>query len=92
MGADGDWLYRCNRCELWHPHSYFHKDKSKIFGIAYTCKNCRKNGGVDIKPKLQEWEFEEGKLILERLGYDVEKDISQQFINRVKVKYGVLLT
>jgi len=91
MGAEGEWLYRCNRCDLWHPHSDFHKDKSKIFGIAYTCKDCRKNDG-DIKPKLQDWEFEEGKLILERLGYNLNEDISKQFIKRVKSKYGVSLT
>jgi len=90
MGADGEWLYRCNRCELWHPHSFFHKDISKIFNISYTCKKCRKNDG-DTKPKLQDWEFEQGKLILKQLGYNLNEDIPKQFYQRVKLKYGVSL-
>lgn len=91
MGADGEWTYRCNRCNHWLPISDFHKDQSKIFGIAYTCKECRK-GNTDTPPMLLDWEQEQGLKVLETLGYDLKKDISTQFIERVKLKYGVALT
>ena len=90
MGADGEWTYRCNRCNHWLPKSEFHSDKSKIFEIAYTCKECRKNSENE-KPFVQDWEEEEGRRVLKELGYNINEDIFPQFAKRVKLRYGVAL-
>ena len=88
MSPEGNWVYRCNRCELWYVKEGFHIDKTKIFEISYTCKTCRKN---NVKPKLLDWENESGEKVLTNLGYDTEKDVHQQFIEKMKLKYGVFL-
>ena len=91
MGSEGEWLYRCNRCHNWLTKESFHSDKSKIFEISYTCKECRKNM-EHSKPMLHEWEERDGIKVLENMGYDINGDIHKQFLERVKKKYGVVLT
>ena len=90
MSEGGEWLYRCNRCHLWLIKTDFHSDKSKIFEIAYTCKECRKKN-ESYEPMLQDWETDTGIKILENIGYDTNEDIFPQFAERVKLRYGVVL-
>ena len=83
-----EWGYRCSRCENYLPEDHFHKDKSKPpFYIAYTCKQCRKNSD-NHKPILYQSDIDAGLQILTRLGYDIEGDIHQQFLQKIKDKYG----
>ena len=85
---EDEWGYRCSRCQTYLPESSFHKDKSKPpFYIAYTCKSCRKNSDGH-KPILYQSDIDAGLQVLSRLGYDLEKDIHQQFLNKIKDKYG----
>lgn len=83
-----EWGYRCSRCQTYLPQDHFHRDKSKPpFYIAYTCKECRKNSD-DHKPILYQSDIDAGLQVLSRLGYDLEKDIHQQFLEKIKDKYG----
>lgn len=83
-----EWGYRCSRCENYLPEDHFHRDKSKPpFYIAYTCKECRKNSD-DHKPMLYQSDIDAGLEILRRLGYDIEGDIHQQFLKKIKDRYG----
>ena len=91
MNGNGEWTYRCSMCKDYKTSDNFHSDNSKPpFNLAYNCKSCRKNGD-NRKPILLDWEMEEGYNALRSLGFDTDKDIHQQFIHRVKDKYGVIL-
>lgn len=91
MNGFGEWTYRCSLCREHKTEDHFHSDNSKPpFNLAYNCKECRKNSD-NRNPILLEWEKEEGYKALKSLGYDLEKDIHKQFIDRVKNKYGVIL-
>ena len=87
MLEDG-WGYRCSRCDTYKPKDQFHNDRSKPpFNISYTCKECRKNSD-EHNPILYESDRLAGLEILTRLGYDIEGDVHQQFMDRMKKKYG----
>ena len=85
---EAEWGYRCSRCSQYLPFNSFHTDNSKPpFYIAYTCKECRKKAGKE-KPQYSDIENHIGLQILKRLGYDIEGDVHQQFLDRIKKKYG----
>jgi DNA-directed RNA polymerase subunit RPC12/RpoP len=77
MGDDG-WTYRCSLCQDYLPNDHFHKDNSKPpFYLSYNCKKCRK----DISNRKPDPELVEHKnIILNKMGYDVEDNIHEQFI------------
>ena len=90
MGED-EWLYRCSRCNIYKPSNGFHRDNSKPpFKLAYTCKDCRKkfNHTDYVNPEHREDSLE----LLSRIGYDITKDISEQFNERIRDKYGYDIT
>lgn len=90
MNGDGEWTYRCSHCETFKVKDEFHNDRSKPpFYLAYNCKDCRKN--AQKHPQYSSWVFETTDIFFERMGYDIEKDISQQFRERVKLKYGITI-
>jgi len=87
---EDEWGYRCSRCQNYLPSHSFHNDKSKPpFYIAYTCKECRKNAENE-EPILYQSDREAGLEILTRLGYDIQGDVHQQFMDRMRKKYGDL--
>lgn len=91
LNGNGEWTYRCSLCKEHKTSEHFHSDNSKPpFNLAYNCKECRKNA-EDRPPILLDWETEMGYKALESIGYDITQDIHQQFIDRVKKKYGVQL-
>lgn len=92
LNGDGEWTYRCSLCRDFKTQQHFHSDNSKPpFNLAYNCKECRKNAD-DRQPILLDWETEMGYKTLESIGYNIKQDIHQQFIDKVKDKYGVVLT
>lgn len=85
---ESEWGYRCSRCQKYLPENHFHRDKSKPpFEISYTCKECRKDS-ENQEPILYQSDTNAGLEILTRLGYDIEGDVHQQFMERIKTKYG----
>ena len=91
LNGDGEWTYRCSMCEEYKTDNNFHSDKSKPpFNLAYNCKDCRK-GLKDRDPYLKKWEKEEGLKILTIIGYNTNENVYEQFINKVRLKYGVTL-
>lgn len=90
MNGDGEWTYRCSHCETFKVEEEFHNDRSKPpFYLAYNCKVCRKN--AKTHPKYASWVFENTYNYFDKIGYDIEKDISEQFKERVKLKYGITI-
>jgi len=91
MSGDGEWTYRCSLCKEFKESHHFHSDNSKPpFNLAYNCKECRKYSNKR-EPILLDWETEIGMNTLERLGFNISENIHDQFIERVKDKYGVIL-
>ncbi len=99
--SEDGWLYYCSMCEGYKPEDEFNKDKNRPFGKYYICKEHRKekynekneidpNDGLEhIKLVFVSDNDEEGKdRFLEGMGYDLTKDIHQQFIKRIQTKYG----
>ena len=91
LNGNGEWTYRCSLCREHKTEHHFHSDNSKPpFNLAYNCKECRKSS-LDRPPMLLDWEIQEGYNALRRMGFNIKDDIHQQFIDRVKDKYGVIL-
>jgi len=90
MNGEGEWTYRCSHCETFKVEEEFHKDRSKPpFFLAYNCKHCRKN--AQKHPSYSPIVFEETDKLFEAMGYDITKNISEQFNERVKLKYGITI-
>jgi len=79
MGEEG-WTYRCSLCQEYLSSDHFHQDNSKPpFYLSYNCKQCRK----DINNRKPDPELVEHKnKILKRMGYDLQGDIYEQFMER----------
>jgi hypothetical protein len=85
---EAEWGYKCSRCSQYLPFNHFHTDNSKPpFYIAYTCKQCRKDAS-QRKPQYSTDEEKIGLQVLTSLGYDIEGDVHQQFLDKIKLKYG----
>lgn len=81
MGEDG-WTYRCSICKQHLPPTEFHKDNSKPpFFLSYNCKQCRKE--INKRPPDPETALEKDR-ILKALGYNLNEDIHQQFLERME--------
>ena len=77
MGEEG-WTYRCSICTQYRPPEDFHKDNSKPpFYLSYNCKECRRNiNEREPDPAI----VEQKNKILQGMGYDLDKDIHEQFM------------
>ena len=99
--SDEGWLYYCSQCEGYKPESEFNKDRNRPFNVYYICKDHRrenyreKNGEPDKDLEhlklvfVSQSDYDEKDRFLEALGYDLSKDIHQQFLERIRKKYGV---
>ena len=88
IAIDDGWGYRCSRCDTYKSETEFHSDNSKPpFYLAYTCKDCRRLH-KDSEPMLSDKEKEKGLEILSKLGYDTNGNVSEQFKEKIKNKYG----
>jgi len=84
---------KCKRCGIWKNETKFYISKTNNSGRHYTCKKCQDRKEPVLMDELNGYEYvvEETKILLERLGYDLSKNIHNQFKQKVKVKYGVSL-
>ena len=90
LNGDGEWTYRCSRCEQYLVKEKFHNDKSKPpFNIAYNCKGCRRESMEN--PKYTDDVQEQSRLLLNAMGFNIKQNISEQFLERVKLKYGTTI-
>jgi len=82
--------YFCRICGTYKPENDFYKRKGSKWGVDYKCKihSTKKepddDGSMDylkLDPLTEEDFIQTGKL-LERMGYDISKNIHQQFLER----------
>lgn len=96
----------CKRCNVDKPITEFYTNPSWASGYHSSCKVCidtrqrelknRRAGGIHTTLSPEElgeqfFEIQEVKEIFTRLGYNVEEDIHQQFVEKMRIKYGVSL-
>lgn len=99
--SDKGWLYYCSMCNGYKPEEDFNKDRNRPFGMYYICKEHRKekyNETNNIDPNdglehikmvfVTENDEQEKDRFLSRIGYDITKDVHEQFIKRIEKKYG----
>jgi hypothetical protein len=106
LGSDGFWYYRCLKCDDWYEDFRMGKLASNPFGISSTCLYCigqsyqtRAKGYTTVQSigrtlttkNLIYYSYEDTFIFLHKLGYDIEKNISEQFKEKIKNKYGVEL-
>jgi len=80
---EGQLLIICRKCLIEKHEDNFDRAISNSCGKSYLCKSCKKNP----KPRLNL--KEESIKIFEKLGYNVEENIHDQFIHRLKEKYNI---
>ena len=84
-------LIYCNNCFDYLPREEFYNNIRCHRGIDTTCIGCRtdkRNNKHDGKTPLEyhgvKWEVELAKELLMRIGYDLDKNIHEQFNERNK--------
>lgn len=98
--------FTCIKCGISKPLTEYADNYGWSSGKVSTCKTCvekrrlelieiRKDG-INTQLSQEElgdtyYEIEETKLVLERIGYDLSKNIHEQFVERIKLKHGVNL-
>lgn len=79
----GEWEYECRYCELWLPQNRFRGcvDYIDAYGNCLMCSSCKaKKAQITQKDNIQK----ELKLLLKRIGYDPDSNISihEQFCKK----------
>lgn len=91
--------YRCSSCLEYKTKDNFTGNSASPDGLQYSCKECyrrkyQENDGLNVK--LENYQVESTKqtaiMLLEAMGYDVSKDVSEQFYKKIKDKYGIELS
>ena len=84
----------CKRCGETKNETEFHIQKSNSTGRQSSCKKCEyiKTMTPVKAHEMDNQDVVDGfKTVMKVLGYDTSSDISEQFKQRVKKKYGVIL-
>lgn len=101
---DGVEHFFCKKCDTWKPRTEYNKNKRLFHKIHSYCKQCvhsYENRGRNktqeekvfkIKDSLDKQAIEGAVEILTNMGFDLDNDVSQQFIHRIKEKYNVDLS
>ena len=84
-------LFLCNRCGEWQEKSEYYKNNRCYMAVDSTCIPCRKDKNLEKfkgKSPLEYhgvvWEVKGAKKVLERMGYDLDYNIHEQFLLRNK--------
>lgn len=77
---EGVLFITCRKCQEEKHFSEFNKMNTNSSGYHYTCRPCC-SIAVDV-------EFE-SKRVLSLLGYDTSSNINEQFLRKIKDKYGI---
>ena len=93
MLTDTGWYYFCSDCNDYHPKNWFYTDDKKPFGVFPTChKNKSSKQPADknmahLKMRPVTDDDISGTLeFLESLGYDTDKPVYLQFLERHGLK------
>lgn len=95
---DGVLHFECSTCREMKTEDEFSQNKKNPINLNYYCRQCllndRQNRPTDVRLDNCHYRsyVETATDILTKLGYNMEEDISEQFINRIKEKYGVDLS
>ena len=89
--------YRCSDCKEMKTSDKFMKNTNMADGVHYYCRECMKirrertdsNKVLLLKDSQQQDVKEQTTIILENLGFDMDRNISEQFIHRLKYKYNI---
>lgn len=97
--SDEGWLYYCSMCNGYKPEYEFHNDKNRPFGKYYICKEHRlekyqsENEPMGDMSYLKlvyvsKYDIREKNILLTKLGYDIDENVYEQFLNRIELRYG----
>ena len=100
--SDNGWLYYCSMCGGYKPEEEFNKDKNRPFGLYYICKEHRTQQYREKNPPMEDMDYikmvfvsdedhRQKELLLKQLGYDLNKEVHKQFLQRIEEKYGKIL-
>lgn len=100
MGELSTGYKKCNLCNEVKPINNFHKNKSTTDGLQGRCTECltivlkiMKRGGINLPEEYinehNKDDIEGAKILLTRMGFDIEVDIYQQFRQRIIEKHNV---
>lgn len=96
--------FTCIKCRISKPLTEYADNYGWSTGKVSTCKPCvekrrlelieLRKDGINTQLSQEElgdtyYEIKETKAALQRIGYDLNKNIHEQFLERIKVKYGV---
>jgi len=88
-------LYQCFICKEYKETNDFYINNSNKCGVHSYCIECvkisRNIEKKDIESTTNDNVKDNAIEILKNLGYDMDSTISEQFNNRIKEKYGVIL-
>lgn len=92
--------YNCNSCDIMKPKEDFTKNKNMKDSVHYSCRECISKKNRDRKvedgTRLDNYKIEVVKndtiIVLKNLGFDLDGDISEQFLKRIKERYNVDLS
>jgi len=90
----GDVLYLyCTRCKEMKSQDNYTVNRMSNTGLDYYCREC--NRDMKKNPK-DSYTYKSQKDFIEKMfvnmGFDTENDISEQFNNKIKKKYGIDLS
>jgi len=99
--TDDGWKYFCADCNDFHPKSWFYLDQKKPFGVFPSCsrnkgagttKKSEKSDVLTKHLKMQPISEDDIRIVLgflTHLGYDVDKGVHQQWMEK-KQSQGLL--
>ena len=92
MVDDVMYLY-CTRCQEMKSQDNYTINRMSNTGLDYYCRQC--NSEMKKNPK-ENYTYKSQKDFIEtmfkNMGYDINDDISEQFNNKIKEKYGIDLS
>ena len=86
--------YECRGCQTFKPKEEYHPSKTHKLGIQSLCKICnniKHKATILISDSQDEHTAKGAREILEGLGYDLDKNVHEQFKERIFTKYGTYL-
>jgi hypothetical protein len=95
---DGVLHFECSSCREMKTEECFTFNKKSPIKLNYYCRECMskekktQNHNIKLSDSKYPRYVETVTDILESLGYNMEKDISEQFINRIKDRYNIDLS
>lgn len=92
-----DTLYlSCTKCREMKPDDYYTVNKISPTGLDYYCRDCKNKIKKNQREEQYTYTYKSQEKFINNMfdvmGYDINDDISKQFNNKIKKKYGVDLS